>query len=416
MDVEREAEDGLHAVVVDLVHVVERDVSHGHILQMWNAGPSAGRTPSRASSPYSVSRERKGVVTGSCGGARREHEQLLAARLAQERDRVGRTRARSGCRRGRARSLERRSAVSARTCSRNAVSQLSSASHGIVRRASSPQAPSSPSSSPAKSIGTPGSVICSPRPTRCRSARACDRPEARRVVAVEQVPRVDRPTPTARPARNALQRRHGGLAVEARHADRDAPELLLLLGVGVVAQEPRPERAQEAGVVHDAVPAARAEVGAEVVPVLGDQQAVADLLARPLRDLAVEIEVAVAADHVRDVDAPAVQAELQVAAHHRSAKRSCSSSLRQSSLGSDRMAEPRTRSRAAGSRRSSRSARSGALGLACAARNHSWRWPVWFSVRSPTILIPRACAASASDCSASSPPSSGSTCAKVVAS
>ncbi len=38
---------------------------------------------------------------------------------------------------------------------------------------------------------------------------------------------------------------------------------------------------------------ARAEVGAEVVPVLGDQQAVADLLARPPRDLTVQIEVAV---------------------------------------------------------------------------------------------------------------------------
>ena len=45
-------EDGLDAVVVDLVDVVERDVSHWlAILQMWNAGPSAGSTPSRASSP-----------------------------------------------------------------------------------------------------------------------------------------------------------------------------------------------------------------------------------------------------------------------------------------------------------------------------------------------------------------------------
>ena len=53
VDVERQVEDGLDAVVVDLVDFVERDVSHvAHpILQMWNAGPSAGARRRGASSP-----------------------------------------------------------------------------------------------------------------------------------------------------------------------------------------------------------------------------------------------------------------------------------------------------------------------------------------------------------------------------
>ena len=52
MRLERQVEDGLHAVVVDLVDLFERNVSHvSVILQVWNAGPSAGRTPRGASSP-----------------------------------------------------------------------------------------------------------------------------------------------------------------------------------------------------------------------------------------------------------------------------------------------------------------------------------------------------------------------------
>ena len=70
----------------------------------------------------------------------------------------------------------------------SSTSQVSGRSHGIVRRASSPQAPSSPSSSPAKTIGTPGSVIWSPSPTSCRSREPATDAEAGGVVAVEQVP------------------------------------------------------------------------------------------------------------------------------------------------------------------------------------------------------------------------------------
>jgi hypothetical protein len=62
------------------------------------------------------------------------------------------------------------------------------------------------------------------------------------------------------------------------------------------------------------VPAEDGEVGAKVVPVLGDQQRVADLLARPAGDVAIQVEVAIAADHVRDVDPPAVETELEIAA------------------------------------------------------------------------------------------------------
>ena len=57
-------------------------------------------------------------------------------------------------------------------------------------------------------------------------------------------------------------------------------------------------------------------------------------VARPPRDLAVEVDVAVAADHVRDVDAPAVEAERRGSGGARRAKRARSSSLRQSSFGS----------------------------------------------------------------------------------
>ena len=49
------------------------------------------------------------------------------------------------------------------------MSQRSGRSQGIVRLASSPQSPSSPTSSPANTIGTPGVVICSPIPTTRRS-------------------------------------------------------------------------------------------------------------------------------------------------------------------------------------------------------------------------------------------------------
>ncbi len=136
------------------------------------------------------------------------------------------------------------------------------------------------------------------------------------------------------PARKRAERVDRRLARQLRDAGGDPPELLLLLGLGVVAEEPRPQRAQEAGVVHDAVPAAHAEVGPEVVAVLGDEERIADLLARPLRDVAVQVDVAVAADHVRDVDAPAVEAELEVATQDVCEAAAAAPSLRQSSFGS----------------------------------------------------------------------------------
>src|SRR5207248_2391622 len=84
---------------------------------------------------------------------------------------------------------------------------------------------------------------------------AGDRPEAGRVVAVEQIPRVQHRLPRHAGAKAAQGGDCRG-AVQARHPHRDAPELPLLLGMRIVAQQPRPERAQEAGVVHHPVPAA----------------------------------------------------------------------------------------------------------------------------------------------------------------
>jgi hypothetical protein len=49
VDVEGEVDHGVEAVVVDLVDLGERDVSHRYlILQTWNEGPSAGSTASPA--------------------------------------------------------------------------------------------------------------------------------------------------------------------------------------------------------------------------------------------------------------------------------------------------------------------------------------------------------------------------------
>ena len=53
--------------------------------------------------------------------------------------------------------------------------------------------------------------------------------------------------------------------------------------------------------------------------------------------------------------------------------------------------------------------RSGDAGSSWAVTNHGWRSPQWFSVRSPMMRIPRSCTARASEASASSPPSRGST-------
>ena len=112
------------------------------ILQTWKAGPSAGRTPSRASSPYSVSSFANGSDDRVVRRARGEAEQPLAARLAQIRDRVvgdvrvpdaaARERVARAAQRDRARGTRARSFV---------VPGRRARSHGIVRRASSPHSP-----------------------------------------------------------------------------------------------------------------------------------------------------------------------------------------------------------------------------------------------------------------------------------
>ena len=73
----------------------------------------------------------------------------------------------------------------ARTAQRNQPPVLASStsshcagsSHGIVRRASCPVVPWSPSSAPAKTIGTPGVVICKPTPTICRGREPATSPK-----------------------------------------------------------------------------------------------------------------------------------------------------------------------------------------------------------------------------------------------
>ena len=168
-----------------------------------------------------------------------------------------RRRARSGSRRARA----RRSSGEARSgdgTARAAVeSQVSGASQGIVRRASSPHSPSSPSSSPAKTIGTPGVVICRPDADELALARAGHGAKARRVVAVEQRPRVERRLPRHAGAERAHRRRRSAAPSMRGTPDgepqKDSPQLVRR----VVAAQPRPDRPQEARVVHRPVPARR---------------------------------------------------------------------------------------------------------------------------------------------------------------
>ena len=285
VDVECQAEDGLDAVVVDLVDVVERDVSHGSSSNPPDVECGAVRREDAVEGVVAVQRLERSA-NGSrdriVGGARREAEQPLVARLAEKAiasaGHVHVADAAAGER--------RRSSGAARSSARTLLEE---------RRV------------PASSDAPRASCGARPRPTRPRArARRRRRPSARPAASsagrrrrggARAVPAIVRKRAVSwlssrfhewstdshgTPARNARIAATDGSPSRLRHADRDAPELLLLLGVGVVAQQPRPERAQEARVVHDAVPAARAEVGAEVVPVLGDEQPVADLLARPL--------------------------------------------------------------------------------------------------------------------------------------
>ena len=131
-------------------------------------------------------------------------------------------------------------------------------------------------------------------------AGARDRAEARAVMAVEDQPRVEQELPRDTGAERPHRRRRR-LRAESRQADRQLEVLELH-----VAAQPRPDGPRKAGVVHDAVPAA--EIRAEVVEVLRDEnRVVPEHLAEGRRHLGIDVGVAGAAAHVRDVDAPAVE-------------------------------------------------------------------------------------------------------------
>ena len=112
------------------------------------------------------------------------------------------------------------------------MSHASRASQGIVRRASSPQAPSSPSSSPAKSIGTPGSrhLQADADEVARRATPAIVRKRAVSWLSsrFQECSTVSHGTPARKRRTRATQLG----AVELRHAGGHAPELLLLLGLG----------------------------------------------------------------------------------------------------------------------------------------------------------------------------------------
>ena len=428
---EGEVLHGPDAVRVDLADLLELDLSHGlHLssrsssrLQAWNAGPSAANTSVAVVVRGRRAEERLRLVGaelcerkphGLVLGAARQAEQALGrASRAGTRSRP-RRRTRSGCRRAPA----PRSIGAARSAggtpraapgpSRPAGPTASSGG------ASSPQPPSRPISSPANTIGTPGVVICSPTPTRWRSRD----PETVRKRAVSWLSssvhecRTDR---QGTPARNARM-----VATACRPSNRGAGAPEERVVVEAVSPQPPPGGSQEARVVHHSVPAAGAEIVPEVVPVLGDQQAVGASLvdggAGDLSDLAIPIDVPVPARHVGDVDSPAVELERRDeppanGVGHPGAQ------LRRApvELGQGEHAAPR--GVAAGNRGVEEV--EGPLRFAAppARRtNQSCSAPVWLRVRSPTTRMPRPWAAATSDESAVSPPRSGSMCSNDVAS
>ena len=273
VDVERQAEHGLHAVVVDLVDLVERDVSHESVtLQMWNAGPSAGSTPLRG--VLAVQRLERDVKRSGdrlVRRARGEHEQLLVARLAQERDRVG----------------------------RHVHVADAAAGERVARAAQRDEARAPARGRPCpRSLGrSTASCAARPRPRRLRararrrrtasarrassSAARCRRGAARRVPAIVRKRAVSWLSSRFHEWRTAS---HGTPARNRRIAATDGSPSRLGTPTGMPQNcsccsgsgSSRSSHVQSGrrkpGVVHDAVPAARAEVGAEVVPVLGDQQ------------------------------------------------------------------------------------------------------------------------------------------------
>ena len=198
------------------------------------------------------------------------------------------------------------------------MSHVSGRSQGIVRRASSPHAPSRPSSSPAKTIGTPGSVICSPIPTSCSPRE----PETVRKRAVSWLSSTFQECSSdcqGTPARNACIE-----SAAARPSRRGSATCVLQKDVSSSSgsspstPQPPPDRPQEAGVVHRPVPAAAGQVTAEVVAVLRDEQVLGPEHGADRRSrLAMQVGVAIPPGHVRDVDPPAVEAGVEPAPRDR---------------------------------------------------------------------------------------------------
>src|SRR3954452_7549893 len=138
-------------------------------------------------------------------------------------------------------------------------------------------------------------------------AGAGDPAEPRCVVAVEERPRVRDRVPRDAAAIRAHDAHHLAAVVGRRRRDRE--DIL----ADVVTAKPPGHRPQEAGVVHHSVPAAPVEIWAEVVTVLADQERSCDDFARERSDVVIAVEVAVARDHVRDVDAPPVETGIEPA-------------------------------------------------------------------------------------------------------
>ena len=278
---EREVLDRVDAVLVDLLDVLEHDLSHGchrpfHSLHMENAGPSAGsRTwplSSAASAPYRVSARRSRARRAGSESARAERgrRDRAPARIATRagRRRRPRPRRRSGCRRARVHRLERRSAIRRRYSSSSTRSQVSgrptasSAAHPLptcprarARRLRTASAlPECSSAGRGRRHAEPSSR----RPCRSAPCRGCRS-------SIHEWSTAGQATPGAERA----HRLDGLAAVEPRRGRVEER----VVTEGVRAQPP-PDRAEEAGVVHDAVPATAAQVAAGVVTVLRDDETV----------------------------------------------------------------------------------------------------------------------------------------------
>ena len=231
----------------------------------------AGRARPRSANPAPAAR--RATTSTDPSGCSRTKARVSSSTWAQRRP----PRRRATC----ARRSRARSAYAVRVVR----SHSSRRCHGIVRRESSPLTPSSPISSPAKSIGTPGRRELQPRrdPVH-RRVTAHDGADPGGVVGAEDVPARRRS-----PASRACPARRGGCrrprAPPRRGTGTGRPNGARRRGR--VAQ-PRPHRPGEAGVVHRAVPAVAVDVAGRVVVVLADDPRVLAQLgggarARPAR-------------------------------------------------------------------------------------------------------------------------------------